>query len=175
MCFMIMTLLATLAQSQRSDTESESSYQDRAISAQFKTMRSDLKHLRCPVCQEMAKALHAEVSKLPKTMKAKKNKHARPSEEAVAKVVQKVCSPSSEAGTWLKTLDVVESSGGLQCEQMGSAGKVRDIGSGFACLLPFAYGYRSRHSPRHTRFAVPARMSHHVHVVRGDDGRLGLR
>merc|ERR1711871_75618 len=88
-------------------------------------MRGDLKHLRCPVCKELVKSLHATVGGLPKTMKARKNKPARPSEEAVAKVVQKACSPSSEAGAWLKTFDVVESGGTLALSAMGSAGKCR--------------------------------------------------
>ena len=68
---------------------------------------SDVKYIRCGVCQQLITAVHEQVTAARKKSKAKKL-----SEESIQTIIESACKPSTEAGSWLKFLDMAETDGG---------------------------------------------------------------
>ena len=68
---------------------------------------SDVKYIRCGVCQQLITAVHEQVTAARKKSKAKKL-----SEESIQTIIESACKPSTEAGAWLKFLDMAETDGG---------------------------------------------------------------
>ena len=68
---------------------------------------SDVKYVRCGVCQQLVTAVHEQVAAAQKKSKAKKL-----SEESIQTIIESACKPSTEAGAWLKFLDMAETDGG---------------------------------------------------------------
>ena len=68
---------------------------------------SDVKYIRCGVCQQLITAVHEQV-----TAARKKSKTKKLSEESIQTIIESACKPSTEAGSWLKFLDMAETDGG---------------------------------------------------------------
>ena len=67
---------------------------------------SDIKYIRCGVCQQLITAVHEQVAAAQEKSKAKK------SEESIQTIIESACKPSEEAGAWLRFLDMAETDGG---------------------------------------------------------------
>jgi hypothetical protein len=62
---------------------------------------SDVKYIRCAICEQLVGALHDHVT-------AGKQSKALSSEEDVQSAVEVSCKPDTDAGAWLRFLDLVE-------------------------------------------------------------------
>ena len=79
---------------------------------------SDVKYIRCGLCQQLITAVHESV-----TAARKKSKAKRLSEESIQMIIESACNPSTEAGAWLKFLDMTETDGGkIQIERQAEDG-----------------------------------------------------
>ena len=79
---------------------------------------SDVKYIRCGVCQQLITAVHEQVAAAKKKSKSKKL-----SEESIQTIIESACKPSAEAGAWLKFLDMAETDGGrIQVERQAEDG-----------------------------------------------------
>jgi hypothetical protein len=66
---------------------------------------SDVKYIKCEVCEHLVNALHAQVAALRK-------KADGLGEGKIDALIESVCKPEEEAGAWLRMIDLVEMSGG---------------------------------------------------------------
>ena len=69
---------------------------------ELRAVKSDVKYIRCQVCQEVAKVLSREASTL------RDAKGAKLKESDVLEKVEKVCDPEAVEGEWLITHDLQE-------------------------------------------------------------------
>ena len=78
-----------------------------------RAVKSDVKYIKCQVCEEVAKTLSRVASSLRDELGAKLT------EAAVLEKVEKVCDPSAEEGEWLVQHDLVEKGSALRMKFMG--------------------------------------------------------
>ena len=78
-----------------------------------RAVKSDVKYVKCQVCEEVAKTLSRVASSLRDELGAKLT------EAAVLEKVEKVCDPSAEEGEWLVQHDLVEKGSALRMKFMG--------------------------------------------------------
>eukprot|EP00656_Telonema_subtile_P016271 TRINITY_DN18584_c0_g1_i2.p1 TRINITY_DN18584_c0_g1~~TRINITY_DN18584_c0_g1_i2.p1 ORF type:complete len:185 (+),score=43.34 TRINITY_DN18584_c0_g1_i2:3-557(+) len=83
----------------------------------YNPIRSELKYLRCEVCQATATALHQHTAAAAARTKKKLT------EEAVGKVIEAVCQP--EPGNWILHQDVIERNGYLKLRSHKEEGACR--------------------------------------------------
>ena len=87
---------------------------------ELRAVKSDVKYIRCQVCQEVAKVLSREASTLRET------KGAKLKESDVLEKVEKVCDPEAVEGEWLNMHDLQEYGSALAMvhmkDQYGSCG-----------------------------------------------------
>ena len=87
---------------------------------ELRAVKSDVKYIRCQVCQEVAKVLSREASTLRDT------KGAKLKESDVLEKVEKVCDPEAVEGEWLITHDLQEKGSELKMvlmkDQYGACG-----------------------------------------------------
>ena len=76
-------------------------------------MRSDLKYVKCQVCQEVAKVLTREANTL-REEKAKGPKHLPLTEHDILEKVEKVCDVETTEGEWLIKHDLQETEDKLE-------------------------------------------------------------
>ena len=79
-----------------------------------RAVKSDVKYVKCQVCEEVAKTLSRVASSLRDELGAKLT------EAAVLEKVEKVCDPSAEEGEWLVQHDLVEKGSSLTMKFMGA-------------------------------------------------------
>ena len=84
-------------------------------------VKSDVKYVKCAVCQEVAKTLHRVAAKV------REDKGKKLTEADVLEKVEKVCDPDAEEGEWLITHDLVERGKRLDMKHMG--GKFGECGA----------------------------------------------
>lgn len=65
---------------------------------------ADVKYIKCDTCRQLVAAVHEQVAAERKKSKAKKL-----SEDSIQTIIESACKPSTEAGAWLKFVDMVES------------------------------------------------------------------
>ena len=78
-----------------------------------RAVKSDVKFVRCQVCEEVAKTLAREAAKL------RGSKGAKLEESDVLEMVEKACDPETETGEWLLKHDLVEKGSALKMQFMG--------------------------------------------------------
>ena len=78
-----------------------------------RAVKSDLKYVRCQVCEEVAKVLSREASTL------REEKGAKLTEADVLEKVEKVCDVETVEGEWLLKHDLVEKGDALAMVHMG--------------------------------------------------------
>ena len=78
-----------------------------------RAVKSDVKYIKCAVCDEIAKVLSREASGL------RDEKGDKLKESDVLEKVEKVCDPSAEEGEWLVKHDLVEKGSSLTMKFMG--------------------------------------------------------
>jgi len=114
LCSLLFALVVALGSAQHEESGS------------YPTMRGDLKYIRCNVCNEAAGALQSQVAALPKQKKSKSSKGpGNPSEEAVAHIIEGICSAQDSSGKWILNMDVVESGDGLALAKHSVQGQCR--------------------------------------------------
>jgi hypothetical protein len=79
-----------------------------------RAVKSDVKYIKCQVCEEVAKTLSREASSL------RDEKGAKLTESDVLEKVEKVCDPTAEEGEWLVKHDLVEKGTALTMKFMGA-------------------------------------------------------
>jgi hypothetical protein len=79
-----------------------------------RAVKSDVKYIKCQVCEEIAKVLTREASSV------RKQKGSKLTEADVLEKVEKVCDPAAEEGEWLVKHDLVEKGTALQMKFMGA-------------------------------------------------------
>lgn len=67
-------------------------------------VKSDIKYIKCQVCEEITKNLHREVKKMRDDLPPKK----KLAEFDVIEKVEKMCDPETTAGEWITYLDMAE-------------------------------------------------------------------
>uniref|UniRef100_A0A7S0R519 Saposin B-type domain-containing protein n=1 Tax=Pyramimonas obovata TaxID=1411642 RepID=A0A7S0R519_9CHLO len=67
-------------------------------------VKSDIKYIKCSVCEEIVKFLHREVKK----MRDELPKNKKLAEFDILEMTEKVCDPEKEEGEWITFLDMVE-------------------------------------------------------------------
>ena len=72
---------------------------------------SDVKYIRCAVCDALVTALHEHIRKTPKL-----------SEEDIQGVIEEACNPDADAGAWMRSIDLVESGTALELKQQKEDG-----------------------------------------------------
>ena len=85
-----------------------------------RAVKSDLKYVRCQVCEEVAKVLSREASTL------REEKGAKLTEADVLEKVEKVCDVETVEGEWLLKHDLVEKGDALAMVQHGR-GRLRQV------------------------------------------------
>ena len=93
---------------------------DPRLPLELRAVKSDVKYIRCQVCQEVAKVLSREASTL------RDAKGAKLKESDVLEKVEKVCDPEAVEGEWLITHDLQEKGSELKMvlmkDQYGACG-----------------------------------------------------
>ena len=79
-----------------------------------RAVKSDVKYIKCQVCEEVAKTLSRVASSL------RDEKGEKLTESDVLEKVEKVCDPSAEEGEWLVQHDLVEKGSSLTMKFMGA-------------------------------------------------------
>ena len=79
-----------------------------------RAVKSDVKYVKCQVCEEVAKTLSRVASSL------RDEKGAKLTESDVLEKVENVCDPSAEEGEWLVQHDLVEKGSALTMKFMGA-------------------------------------------------------
>lgn len=65
---------------------------------------TDVKYIRCGVCESLAAEVHSHVQKTP---------DVRKSEASIVTALEQSCDPTSDAGAWMRSIDLVELEGRL--------------------------------------------------------------
>lgn len=97
---------------------------------EFGTIRSDLPHIRCAVCEEVASSLidqsqAAHTAAAYKQRNAKKKGSGKASEDVIGEIVESICDEKKKAGGWIKHLDVVQRGGKLRLDKYQTEGYCR--------------------------------------------------
>ena len=78
------------------------------------SIKSDVKYIRCDVCQHIAKAAHRSVGTL-----RKEQPHWKPlTEDSIIEHLEMMCNPQGEQGEWILHLDVQEDGDKLKVVEM---------------------------------------------------------
>lgn len=87
-------------------------------------VRSDLKYIRCEVCEQLAKQAYRQVSAFKKEAAEKQMKHERKVKELdLLEKIEKMTNPLKDEGEWLTRLDLVEQGSKLTLKEMPDQGK----------------------------------------------------
>lgn len=83
-----------------------------------KPVKSDMKYIKCQVCELLAKNAYRQVHDLQKSLKPNK----KLDEMAVIELMEHITDPTKDQGEWIAKIDLVESGGKLLVEEQDQLG-----------------------------------------------------
>lgn len=83
-----------------------------------KPVKSDIKYIKCQVCELLAKNAYRQVNDLKKSLKPNK----KLGEMAVIELMEHITDPTKDQGEWIAKIDLVESGGKLLVEEQDQLG-----------------------------------------------------